>query len=389
MVGYLIDIIKSVLNQKKFEPDETFEKIYFEKLYAFSKMHHLAAFVACCPAALEKMPAEIRQKFRYEMNINIAKETAQTVQIGAFLGKMEQAGLRAMPLKGYFLKNLYPVPALRYMTDTDILVDEEKLDEIRSIMESLGFRYDHETGHEVIFMSPKLVVELHKMLIPEHKSRLCEYYYDGWCRAVKQEGKNFIYGFSKEDLYIYTIGHIAKHYSDGGIGITHVIDVFLQNKQELDWEYIKTELRKLGIESFHKIITTVANMWFSEEAVQHSDDAVEMARFILSSGSFGNDTNRTSAKLNRSAEAAGKDDASRIGVVLKLIFPSVNHIKLLYPSVRKCILLYPICVVARIFKIFFFRRKEIGKLSTVMNTNKDDMDFFKNHCEKMGLSKDL
>lgn len=385
----IIDIIKAVLNGQPFGLDENFEKVDFEKLYAFSKMHHLAAFVPRCPEVFEKMPEEIKQKFRYEMNINIAKDTAQTVIIGAFLEQMEKAGLRAMPLKGYFIKNLYPGAELRYMTDTDILVDVEHLEKIRPIMEALGFKYDHESDHEVIYKSPQLVVELHKMLIPEHKSRLREYYLDGWSLAEKIEGKNYIYKFSKENLYIYIVGHIAKHYSDGGIGITHVIDVYLQNKQDMDMDYVNGELKKVGLETFHRILTEVANMWFSDENIEYSNEAKAMSGFILSGGSFGSETNRISAKLNRKIETSGKETVSKGSIILKMIFPPPSHIKRLYPSVKKCILLYPFCVIARIFKICFFRKKEIKKLSTVMNTDKSDMDFFKNHCEEMGLPKDL
>ncbi len=389
MVKYLINIIKSVLNGKKFVPGEDFGKVDFEKLYTFSRAHHLAAFVACCPAALGKMPPELAKKFRYELNINIAKETAQTVKIGAFLEEMEKAGLRAMPIKGYFLKNLYPVPALRYMTDTDILVDENRIDEIKPIMEKLGFKYDHETVHELIFMSPQLVVELHKVLIPEHKSLLRDYYADGWRLAQKQEGKEFLYKFSKEDLYIYTIGHIAKHYSDGGIGITHVMDVYLQNKQELDLEYIKAELEKLGLGKFHSILVGVANLWLSEDAASSDEEIEEMAAFILSSGSFGNAVNGMAAKMNREAAKNQTEDVSRVKMLLRYVFPTVSHIKMLYPSVKKCILLYPFCVVHRFFKILFCRTKEIKKLSAVMNTDKENMITFEQHCEKMGLSKDL
>ena len=138
MVNYLINIIKSVLVGTDFTESENLN-IDFEQLYTFAKAHHLAGFVALCPKALEKMPPELIAKFVYENNRATAREATQEVIINAFLDEMEKAGLRVMPLKGFYTKQLYPHPALRYMTDTDILIDRERLDEIKPILENLAW----------------------------------------------------------------------------------------------------------------------------------------------------------------------------------------------------------------------------------------------------------
>ena len=104
---YLLNIIRSALNKSDFNPPQD-TQIDFEALYAFSKAHHLAGFVALCPKALEGMPPELAAKFVYENNRAIAREATQEVIINAFLDKMEQAGLRAMPLKGFCIKHFYP-----------------------------------------------------------------------------------------------------------------------------------------------------------------------------------------------------------------------------------------------------------------------------------------
>lgn len=387
VIDCLLKIIGSVLNNVKV--DLLYEQLDFGKLYSFSKGHGLSGFVACCPEIMARMPKEIQAKFRYEFNISVAKDTAQELTISKFLDKMEEAGLRCLPLKGFYIKKKYPIPALRQMTDTDILIDADKIQEIIPIMESLGMKYDHDTLHEAIFKSSQLVIELHKELVPSNLGKLYEYYKDGWSKAVLCKDKKFVYEMSPEDTYIFVVNHIAKHYTQGGVGIKNVADIFVMFKEKMDENYINVELSKLGISDFHKTLKAVANMWFStNKDAEYDHKTLEMARFILGSGEFGNNENRTAAGILKKEDGkiSGRIKIKRI---LERIFPSLETIKLLYPAVRKCALLYPIFVVIRVFDILFNRKKEIRKILALANASQEKVDSFAVHCEKMGLPKDF
>ena len=384
---YLLNIIKSVLNRASSAVLP--EGIAFEKLYSFSKAHGLSGFVACCPEIMAKMPKELQAKFRYEFNISVAKETAQERVVSEFLQKMEENGLRCLPLKGFYIKKKYPIPALRQMTDTDILIDADKIQEIIPIMESLGLKYDHDTLHEVIFKNSQLVVELHKELIPSNLGKLYEYYKDGWSRAVLCTGKNFVYKMSPEDTYIFAVNHIAKHYLHGGIGIKHVTDIFVMSKEKMDGDYIKDELSTLGLGDFHQTLKAVANMWFSmDESAEYDQKILEMARFILGSGSFGNAENLIAAEIAKK-NVEKVTTWTKLKGILRRIFPAVKTMKLLYPAVRKCVFLYPMYIIIRIFDILFNRKKEIKSVLTRINASQEKVDSFAMHCEKMGIPKDF
>jgi len=383
----LLNIIKSVLNGVN--QIVLLEGIDFEKLYFLAKAHGLSGFVACCPDAMHQMPKEIQNKFRYEFNISVAKETAQELTVSKFLDKMEEKGLQCLPLKGFYIKKKYPIPALREMTDTDILVDAKELEKIIPIMESLGMKYDHDTLHEAIFKSSQLVIELHKELIPSNMGKLYEYYKDGWSRAVLCSGKKFVYEMSPEDTYIFVVNHIAKHYAGGGIGIKHVADIFVMSKETLDEDYINAEFSKLGLENFHSILKNVADMWFSSGAKKEYDvETLAMASFILGSGEFWNVENRTASGILKKDD--GKVSVSmKIKRTLRRIFPTVGTMKLLYPAVKRCSVLYPLYLMIRIFNILFNRKKEIKTVLVMANANQEKVDFFAEHCSRMGLPKDL
>ena len=387
MINYLISIIKSVLTGTDFTAPENIN-INFEALYAFSKAHHLAGFVALCPSILKQMPTELAKKFIYESNRATAREATQEVVISAFLDKMEQEGLRAMPLKGFCIKHFYPHPALRYMTDTDILVDESDVEKINPILNSLGFTLDHETVYEIIYKSPQLAVELHKTLVQPSINGLFSYYGDGWKFGKKRGGKEFIYEMPLNDLYIYTVSHLAKHYLEGGIGIMHIADIFVLNRAALDRNYISRELAKLNLEKFENNIRRLAEMWFSDLPSSEFDDTVkEMAAFILKSGAYGTTENRTVAKVNLSSKA--NPSGTKWKYILRKIFPSSATIKLLFPITKKYPALYPVFMVVRWFKILFYRTSELKTLSATAEVSDTQINAFDEHLKRMGIPKEL
>lgn len=386
--NYLIKIMSAVLNGSEFNPPPDIQ-VDFDQLYAFSKRHHLAGFVAMCPKALEKMPVQTVQKFIHENNLAIARETVQTVTIGSFLERMEEKGLRAMPLKGFYTKNLYPYPSLRYMSDTDILIDKENIKEIHPIMESLGFQLDHESPHEIIYKSSQLAVELHKELVPPSFGALYDYYADPWKYAKLCGDKKYIYTMSPEDAYVYTIDHIAKHYVEGGIGIMHVADVFVMSRTALDREYVSNELKKLTLVEFENLIAELAKLWFANNQMQDVDDRVlEMGAFILGSGAYGNAENRIASRLTANYADKGQQ-TTRVKYLMRKIFPTVEYLGYAYPAVKKNKVLYPVYWLVRFFDIILHRRNEIKNTTVLANIKQEKVDAFSEHIRRMGLSKDL
>lgn len=384
---YLLNIIRSVLNRSDF-PSPQDAQIDFEALYSFSKAHHLAGLVALCPNIIKQMPPELAKKFIYENNRATAREATQEVVISAFLDKMEEAGLRAMPLKGFCIKHFYPHPALRYMTDTDIFVDEDAIEKITPILNSLGFTFDHETTYEIIYKSTQLVIELHKTLVQDVTKTLYSYYGNGWKFGQKKEGKEFIYEMPLDDLYVYTISHIAKHYAQGGIGIMHIADIFVLNRAALDRDSISGKLAKLNLEKFEDNIRKLAEMWFSLAPSSKLDDTVkEMAAFILKSGAYGTTENRSVAKINLFSKT--NPFATKWKIILHKIFPRPETIKLLFPATKKYPALYPCFIVIRWIKILFFRTSDIKKIAVTAEVSDAQVNAFEEHLKRMGIPKEL
>ena len=74
-------------------------------------------------------------------------------------------GIWYMPLKGAVLKDYYPLPVMRQMSDNDILFDASRADDVKMIMESLGFTSVYfDTGHQDDYQkAPVSHFEMHRM----------------------------------------------------------------------------------------------------------------------------------------------------------------------------------------------------------------------------------
>ena len=126
-----------------------------------------------------------------------------------------------MPLKGSLLKDLYPRYGMRQMSDNDILFDSSRAEDVRQIMESMGFTTKHfgHGNHDVYFKKPVSNFEMHTSIINRNNERMFEYYRNVKERLIKNDNDACGYHFSDEDFYIFMIAHEYKHYTGGGTGL--------------------------------------------------------------------------------------------------------------------------------------------------------------------------
>lgn len=231
----------------------------------------------------------------------IRKVAAFDVERAAVLAKLEEAGIWYAPLKGCVLKELYPKIGMRQMADNDILYDASRTQEVRVIMETLGFSTDSAFGHsnhDHYFKPPVCNFEMHRSLFGAgHNERLVEYYRDVKIRLFSNEGSRCGYHFSDEDCYIYITAHEYKHYSGGGTGLRSLLDtyVYLKEKSDaMDWNYIGIELDKLALQDFEERNRSLALRLFSGEALTEQEQ--DMLDYVMSSGTYGTVQNRVKNK---------------------------------------------------------------------------------------------
>lgn len=269
----------------------------------------------------------------------------------------DENGIAYLPLKGSNMKALYPRPELRVMGDADILIRLEQYAQIVPILESLGFEFQVESDHELIWHAKSLHLELHKRLIPSYNEDYYAYFGDGWRLAKKQAGCR--YALSPEDDLIYQFTHFAKHYRDGGIGCRHVTDLWVYKRHfpNLDTAYIRRELDKLQLLAFYDNICRLVGVWFEGAPADQMTDFI--SEFIFESGSWGKARDHTISAEVRNTQAAGSVFAGWLRSVRLVLFPSLENLSVKYPILKKAPWLLPVFWVVRWFNTLLFRQDAI------------------------------
>lgn len=282
----------------------------------------------------------------------------------------DEAGIDYMPLKGTLLKQMYPAPEMRTMGDADILIHTNQYDRIRPIMLRLGYTEKLESDHELTWSKPNSYIELHKRLIPSYNKDYYAYYGDGWRLATEKNGTR--YAMTDEDQMIYLFTHYAKHYRDSGIGVGHVLDlwVYRKNKPLLNEAYIVQELEKLMLDQFYKNTLDTLAVWF--EGKEPTAVTEMITSVIFNSGVFGKREIRILSAALKAAKKTGNAKSVRNRKVFYSIFPSYKEMQQKFTVLKKMPILLPVFWGVRIVKVLLFKRKEIAASREEYRTSSEE-----------------
>ncbi len=334
-------------------------------LYQTAERHQLTGITAM---ALESAGVT-DEAFVQAKGKAIRKVATFDLERAAVLAGLEKAGIWYAPLKGCVLEKLYPKIGMRQMADNDILCDPLRMEDVRAVMEGLGFSTDRSWGrsvHDHFFKPPVCNFEMHRMLFgPGHDKRIAAYYREVKDRLLPDGAGICGYCFSDEDFYLYLLAHEFKHYSNGGTGLRSLLDtyVFLKRKGDsLDWHYIEGELDQLGIAGFEEKNRSLALHLF--DGAELTEEDREMLNYMASSGTYG--TWEHSAR-NQIAKKG------RAGYFLSRVFLPLRSMKTLYPVLDTMPFLLPFCWILRLVRALIVKpRKVLVQLKAVFAARKSD-----------------
>ena len=210
----------------------------------------------------------------------------QQYEINRIVTEFEKENIEYMPLKGMVLRSIYPKPEMRTMGDADILIKLETYNRTSNIMKNLGFEFKNETDHEFIWKNPFLYLELHKSVMTSYNKDFYKDFGTGW-KIAQKNGDGVKYEMSPEDFYIYIFVHFTKHYRISGIGIKHLLDLWVISEAypKLNKEYISNELKKMHLHEFYLNVLDTINVWFSNGEENEKTELI--TNVIYESGQYG------------------------------------------------------------------------------------------------------
>jgi hypothetical protein len=203
------------------------------------------------------IPNQVFHELRQEYHQNAARSLRLLHELNNITKTLNEQDIPVMPLKGAFLAfHVYENPALRVMSDIDILIPITKIKYAVNILNQLGYSNTgnpwEEAAHHIVLSSEKgfFQIEVHWEFAtiandPVFPADLL------WSRASQRKDMGIkILTISPEDLLIHICQHAAiAHLFAQGIRALCDVDLLIRkNHQTLDWVYISSQAStyKLG-----------------------------------------------------------------------------------------------------------------------------------------------
>lgn len=364
----VIDIVYAALTGEKVSLPADFDLvsgITIAQKHKIVTMFYYGALNCGFGQELPFMQALFRQTCK-----NTALSERQTYEIEKIYEAFAAEKVDYMPLKGILLRDMYPKSEMRYMGDADILIKTEQYDRIKSVMQRLSYSEVMESDHELAWQKQIINIELHKRLIPSLNKDYYAYFGDGWHLAkIKNDTR---YSMTDEDQWIYLFTHFAKHYRDTGIGIKHMVDLWLyrKNKPALEEEYIKKALISLQLYDFYVNVMNAISVWFDGRKTDAKTDFI--TDVIFNSGVYGTHEVHLLSNAVKQTKSTGSAKKTRHIKILEKLFLPYDSMCKKYPILKKVPVLLPVMWVVRGVDVALFQRKRIKAVETEFKLLSED-----------------
>lgn len=302
--------------------------------------------------------------------------------------KLSESKIPHMPVKGWYVRTLYPVPELRTFGDIDILIkkqDRQKTDEIftengYSVKENWEPTYSYDKGISRC--------EVHTELMDSDLGKgehLISYFSDALETAEEDVGERFS---PQKDLHlIYIFCHLAKHLYTGGAGIRMYMDIALfikANEGILNFEKIYEDLKKLQLEHFFKTVIFACSEWFQIDLPFEINDIQPSSLDALKKYTFGSDLfGKTRDKSIISLR--NNESGSKRSVLKDTLFPNAKKIENRYKFIKGRKYLLPLAWIARGFVNLKEAPKKLKYVKKVSSADMDLVSEYNEFISKIGL----
>lgn len=259
--------------------------------------------------------------------------------------KLNQAGIRALVVKGIVCRSLYPMPDHRPSSDEDLLVPDEQFAACCAELEAFGMTTsDPADSFERSYRSADMpfCIELHRALF-DPASPVYGHWNDFFRGAAQRAVALEIQGqkvqtLAPTDHMLYLLLHAFKHFLHSGFGIRQVCDIALCADawdSRIDWQQVLDRCRGVRAEKFAAAVFSIGRTHLDLTAripwpvTAPIDPLLED---IFQGGVYGGTTQERKQTSNVTlSAAAGKKRSGPMGA----LFPPVSSLTGRYPYLKK------------------------------------------------------
>ena len=288
---------------------------------------------------------------------------------------LSEANIPYIPLKGAYIRQLYPEPEIRSCVDIDLLVREVDIEQAVTIIEkNTDFIKRKRNYHDISMVNASVHLELH-FSIKENIESIDKLLDRVWDYAVLDDG--YKYDLSPEFQVFHIIAHMSYHMVHGGLGIRPFLDLWLlRNKTIFNKELVRQMCAECNILIFYDKCCELVDSWMLNNSVP--DNLKDLESYVFNSGVFGNAEN---------AEASRQRYYRGFSYYFHRVFMSRKLLELEYPDLKDKTYLFPIYQIRRWMRLLN-RQKRIdvsNEIKKVKAMNPETVDSFDRLLSNLGL----
>lgn len=380
---YLISLLKVFAGQDEELPVRPEENgISLEELYKLCQMHNVTAISYTVLKQIEPDENALK-KFKEAMVGAVFRSTLLDNAISEVTDQFEKEGIPYTILKGYRIKEDYPIPELRTMGDVDFLIDKKYRTQMDKALTEIGYEKEGLEGSTWVYKQAGIMLEMHSKLASGNYWNDVDYekYFSGYFSRLKKLDHSCEKLLSLEDHFIFLIFHFAKHLNSSGAGIRMVLDLAFYLKrhiEEINWQYMKEELKNISLLEFAENVLFLCHDLFGTQIpweYRECDSKLleQLLGYIMQGGIFGFERPDSIRRLRQGIGQQNLSGNRRIQILalLKLIFPGRKHMMAFLPAVEKHIWLLPAAWVKR-WKMGIENKKRVEDSLSGFNKNVEE-----------------
>lgn len=280
-------LLSAVINEKK--PAVPRKRLQWREILKLAEFHKVVTPVYYGILGLEKEISgseseKFYGKYRKELLAGEAYKDAEEV----IEWQLAQQGIHGILLKGTESRMLYSHMELGYTPALEILVEEENLGRIHTIMTEMDYELepDRMMHGKVYTRVPGIrVIFYHE--VPVGNKVLYKYLTEHTRRYLHIQKKKSLFPPEVTARYLYYIGSLADAYMQGELRIRDILDYyqFLRRASTEELFHAVDEiLEKSGLAEFEIQLEILAQLWFGQGGQTDTARAFMLEEYIFSKG---------------------------------------------------------------------------------------------------------
>lgn len=310
----------------------------------------------------------------------------------AMVRTLDQAGIDHILMKGFVLRECFPVPELRTFSDIDLVIRQSDRGKTHDLMLSLGFSVKDDWEPVYSYCRGSEYYEIHTQIMEidvSDKADYRGYFANAWAYARPVSDHSF--RFTQEFHFLYMLTHIAKHIHGSGAGVRMYLDVaafILRHGTELDWGWVEAQLRELKLHDFACVVLSAVERWFGVESPVKLPPVPEeildaFTEFTLEAGVFGHhDRDGALAQMKHEEQDA---PAARARLLMRMAFPKAETIQSRYTYLQGKPWLLPVAWIHRLVKTRAATGQHMETARQIITADTEEVDRLRTLARDIGL----